>query len=230
VFCCQAPTVGARREGSRFRVRPRQDRFVAEHPGALGARSPADFGPADLVVTMLPDGGVVRDALLGWGIAAALRPGAVALDMSSSDPGDTLRLATELEPFGIGVVDAPVSGGVPRAVTGELSVMVGGSAADIAAVQPVLRVLGDPARQFPTGALGTGHAMKALNNVVGAANCGRRPSPISARPRTSRQPTRPGRTQTSGAAGTVTTTPRDLHRKHDGYTHGAAFTHLSPDR
>jgi 3-hydroxyisobutyrate dehydrogenase-like beta-hydroxyacid dehydrogenase len=50
---------------------------------------------------------------------------------------------------------------VPRAVTGELSVMAGGSPANVAAVQPVLRVLGDPARQFPTGALGTGHAMKA---------------------------------------------------------------------
>ena len=67
------------------------------------------------------------------------------------------------------MVDAPVSGGVPRAVTGELSLMVGGDDADVARAQPVLRVLGDPARQFRTGALGTGHAMKALNNVVGAA-------------------------------------------------------------
>ena len=64
------------------------------------------------------------------------------------------------------MVDAPVSGGVPRAVTGELSLMVGGDDADVARAQPVLRVLGDPARQFRTGALGTGHAMKALNNVV----------------------------------------------------------------
>jgi 3-hydroxyisobutyrate dehydrogenase len=146
-----------------------QDRFAAAHPGVTGAREPAGFAPAAIVVTMLPDGSAVRDALLGWGIAAVLRPGAVVLDMSSSDPTDTLRLATELEPFGIGVVDAPVSGGVPRAVTGELSVMAGGSPADLAAVQPVLRVLGDPARQFLTGPLGTGHAMKALNNVIGAA-------------------------------------------------------------
>ena len=146
-----------------------QDRFAAGHPGALGARSPADFAVAAIVITMVPDGAAVRDALLGWGIAAALRPGTITLDMSSSDPTDTLRLAAELESFGISVVDAPVSGGVPRAVTGELSVMVGGSAADVAAVQPVLRVLGDPARQFLTGRLSTGHAMKALNNVVGAA-------------------------------------------------------------
>jgi 3-hydroxyisobutyrate dehydrogenase len=67
------------------------------------------------------------------------------------------------------VVDAPVSGGVPRAQTGELSIMAGGADEDVASAQPVLRVLGDPARQFRTGRLGSGHAMKALNNVIGAA-------------------------------------------------------------
>jgi 3-hydroxyisobutyrate dehydrogenase len=147
----------------------RQARFTAEHPGALAAGSPDAFTAAGLVVTMLPDGAVVSDALLGWGIAAALRPGALVVEMSSSDPADTLRLAAELGPGGIRVVDAPVSGGVPRALTGELSLMVGGNDEDVARVQPVLSVLGDPGRQFRTGALGTGHAMKALNNVIGAA-------------------------------------------------------------
>ena len=147
----------------------RQARFAAEHPDALTADSPAAFAVADLVVTMLPNGGVVRDALLGWGIATVLAPGALVVEMSSSDPSDTLRLAADLAPDGIRVVDAPVSGGVPRAVTGELSLMVGGADADVDRAQPVLRVLGDPARQFRTGELGTGHAMKALNNVIGAA-------------------------------------------------------------
>jgi 3-hydroxyisobutyrate dehydrogenase len=89
--------------------------------------------------------------------------------MSSSDPSDTIRLAADLAPDGVRVVDAPVSGGVPRAAGGELSLMVGGDDADVDVAQPVLRVLGDPARQFRTGGLGTGHAMKALNNVIGAA-------------------------------------------------------------
>jgi len=148
----------------------KQDRFAAEHPGVTAAASPDSFSAADIVVTMLPNGAIVRDAMLGWGIGAALRAGALLLEMSSSDPSDTLLLAAGLEPFGVRVVDAPVSGGVPRAITGELSIMVGGAAAaDVAAVQPVLRVLGDPARQFRTGGLGSGHAMKALNNVVAAA-------------------------------------------------------------
>ncbi|HEY5015925.1 MAG TPA: NAD(P)-dependent oxidoreductase [Streptosporangiaceae bacterium] len=147
----------------------RQARFAAEHPDALTADSPAAFAVADVVVTMLPNGGIVRDALLGWGIATVLRSGALVVEMSSSDPSDTLRLAAGLAPGGIAVVDAPVSGGVPRAVSGELSLMVGGEDADVDRAQPLLRVLGDPARQFRTGGLGTGHAMKALNNVIGAA-------------------------------------------------------------
>jgi len=147
----------------------RQAAFAAEHPGVLPADSPDAFTDAGLVVTMLPNGAIVSDALLGWGIAAALQPGALVVEMSSSDPSDTVGLAAELEPNGIRVVDAPVSGGVPRALTGELSLMVGGVDEDVARAQPVLRVLGDPARQFRTGGLGTGHAMKALNNVIAAA-------------------------------------------------------------
>jgi 3-hydroxyisobutyrate dehydrogenase len=147
----------------------REAAFSGGHPGAVAADRPDAFAAADIVVTMLPDGAVVADVLLNWGIGEVLRPGSVVVEMSSSDPSDTLSTAAELSARGVRVVDAPVSGGVPRAVTGELSLMVGGDDADVSAVQPVLRVLGDPARQFRTGALGTGHAMKALNNVVGAA-------------------------------------------------------------
>ena len=146
-----------------------QHRFAAEHPGVTPASFPSAFAAADIVVTMLPNGGIVRDAMLAWGIGAALRAGTLLIEMSSSDPSDTLRLAADLERFGVRVVDAPVSGGVPRAVTGELSIMVGGAPGDVTRAQPVLLVLGDPARQFTTGGLGSGHAMKALNNVIAAA-------------------------------------------------------------
>jgi 3-hydroxyisobutyrate dehydrogenase len=147
----------------------RQLAFAGAHPGAVAADEPGAFAVADIVVTMLPDGAVVAEALLNWGIAAALAPGALVIEMSSADPADTRATAAGLAARGVRMMDAPVSGGVPRAVTGELSLMVGGDEADVASAQPVLRVLGDPARQFRTGALGTGHAMKALNNVVAAA-------------------------------------------------------------
>jgi 3-hydroxyisobutyrate dehydrogenase len=146
-----------------------QRRFTDEHGGEPAA-SPGSFAAADVVVTMLPDGNAVREAILGWagGIAAALTPGAVVLDMSSSDPIDTKALAQDLAPAGIRVIDAPVSGGITRAAAGTLSLMVGGHDEDaFALVEPVLETLGE--RIFRTGPLGSGHAMKALNNFLGAA-------------------------------------------------------------
>ncbi|WP_432828640.1 NAD(P)-dependent oxidoreductase [Dactylosporangium sp. CA-092794] len=146
-------------------------RFAAEHPNATAATGPASFHGVPVVVTMLPNGVIVREVVLTWdgGIASALGPGAIVLDMSSSNPSDTLELGTALEAGGVHVVDAPVSGGVPRAVTGELSIMVGGRDEDVAAVQPELQVMGDAARQFRAGGPGSGHVLKALNNFVAAA-------------------------------------------------------------
>jgi len=146
-------------------------RFAAEHPGASAATGSASFRGLPVVVTMLPNGAIVRDVVLDWdgGIASALQPGAIVLDMSSSNPSDTVALGAALADRGVRVVDAPVSGGVPRAVTGELSIMVGGADDDVAAVQPELRLMGDVARQSRTGGLGSGHVMKALNNFVAAA-------------------------------------------------------------
>ena len=104
-----------------------QDRFVAAH-GGVAAVTPGDLAGVQVVITMLPDDGVVRDALLDWdgGIAAVLAPGSLVIDMSSSNPRGTRALAETLGQRGIGLIDAPVSGGVPRAETGELSIMIGG--------------------------------------------------------------------------------------------------------
>lgn len=145
----------------------RQRRFADEH-ACPEASAPADFGQVDVVVTMLPDDRVVRAAIVEWdgGIASALGPGSVVLDMSSSNPNATKALGEELAASGVHVVDAPVSGGIARAADGTLTLMIGGDdAGAIAAVQPVLEVLGG--HLFRTGPLGSGHAMKALNNFVG---------------------------------------------------------------
>jgi 3-hydroxyisobutyrate dehydrogenase len=147
----------------------RQRRFAAEY-GCAEARSPADFAGTAVVVTMLPDDRVVREAVMGWegGIAAALPSGAVVVDMSSSNPIGTRELGERLARHGVALVDAPVSGGVTRAADGTLAIMVGGDdEAAFARVAPVLQVLGG--RLFRTGPLGSGHAMKALNNYIGAA-------------------------------------------------------------
>jgi 3-hydroxyisobutyrate dehydrogenase len=145
-----------------------EGRFIAAH-GGTAAASPAAFADTQVVVTMLPDGMAVREAVCGWqgGIAAALRPGAVVLEMSSSSPVGTKQLAADLAPSGIKVVDAPVSGGISRAESGTLSLMVGGQDEEaFELVRPVLEAMGE--RIFRTGPVGSGHAMKALNNFLGA--------------------------------------------------------------
>ncbi len=119
---------------------------------------------ADVFLTMLPDGRAVREAVLG----AELPRGVLVLDMSSSDPVGTRELGRELATRGVGLVDAPVSGGVKRALDASLAIMVGGDEpALIERVRPLLEKMGG--KIFLTGPLGSGHAMKALNNYVSAA-------------------------------------------------------------
>ena len=100
---------------------------LAHELGATAAATRADFARVDVVVTMLPDDRAVAAAMLEWegGIADALRPGAVVVDMSSSNPAGTIKLGDALAEHGIGLVDAPVSGGIARAVTGTLALMAG---------------------------------------------------------------------------------------------------------
>lgn len=124
---------------------------------------------AGVVITMLPDGKVVQQALLEGDrpLVDALQEGAIVIDMSSSSPVDTLELGRKLEGRGIVLLDAPVSGGVKKAEDASLTIMVGGAEAAVARVRPLLEAMG--ARIFETGILGSGHAMKALNNYVSAA-------------------------------------------------------------
>ena len=122
---------------------------------------------ADLVITMLPDGKIVRDAVLGQGgLAEAMVPGTVLADMSTSYPLETASLAEALEGTGIQLVDAPVSGGVWRAELGKLTIMTGGEAETIDRIEPALAAMGTV---FRTGKLGSGHAMKILNNYLSAS-------------------------------------------------------------
>lgn len=145
----------------------RAQKFEKDH-GGRAAAALADLSGADIVITMLPNGHVVRDVYMGpGGLSSVLQPGAIAIDMSSSDPTGTRQLGTELATRGIILVDAPVSGAVPRATNATLAIMIG--ADDLEArerARPVLSLLGN--KLFDTGSLGTGHAMKALNNFVAA--------------------------------------------------------------
>ncbi len=152
--------------------RTRASRFAAEF-GAKAAPSLAELGrTADIVVTMLPTGATVRAVLLEQehgALASALAKGSVVIDMSSSEPVGTQQLGAALAKRGAALVDAPVSGGVPRAEAGTLTLMIGGEdEAAVAKAMPALEAMGK--QLFRTGPLGSGHAMKALNNYVAAAS------------------------------------------------------------
>ena len=120
---------------------------------------------ADVVITLLPNGKIVREA--ADALRPHLRPAAILVDMSSSDPVGTRALGEELITFGHALVDAPVSGGVKRAADGTLAIMAGGDAATIDRIAALFGAMGT--QVFRTGALGSGHAMKALNNYVSSA-------------------------------------------------------------
>jgi 3-hydroxyisobutyrate dehydrogenase len=99
-------------------------------------------------------------------IRGALSSGKILIDMSSGAPAVTQKIAADLAAIGIAVVDAPVSGGVSRAITGELAIMSGGDAVALDHVDPVLRAMGTTIHRI--GPVGAGQAMKALNNLVSA--------------------------------------------------------------
>jgi 3-hydroxyisobutyrate dehydrogenase len=120
---------------------------------------------ADALITMLPDGDAVREAVLD--ALPGLQAGAVVVDMSSSDPAGTRALGLALSKNSILMVDAPVSGARFKAKDGTLAIMVGGDKDIVAKVMPVLQKLGN--QIFHVGPLGAGHAVKALNNYLGAA-------------------------------------------------------------
>ena len=142
--------------------------FANTH-GCRGGKTPADLCDAQLVITMLPDGHAVRGVMMGdGGLARRLVRGTVFIDMSSSDPVGTRTLGGELAALGIAMLDAPVSGAVPRATIAKLAIMIGGDdKAVIERAKPILGLMGD--RLFETGGLGSGHAMKSLNNYIAAA-------------------------------------------------------------
>ena len=138
--------------------------FSSDHH-AVAATGPKDFAGVDVLILMLPDSDVVESVLDD--LAPVLRSGALVVDMSSAEPLRTRALAARLVAGGLRFVDAPVSGGVRGAVAGTLAVLTGGDEASLTEIRPLLGVLGSTV--LAVGPVGSGHAAKALNNLVSAA-------------------------------------------------------------
>ena len=132
--------------------------------GARLADTPAAaVADADVVLTMLENGAAVTDVLFARGAAAAMKAGAIVLDMSSIPPATARDHAARLAEAGIHHVDAPVSGGTVGAAAGTLAIMAGGAEADIAALAPVFAPLGRVTR---VGGHGAGQIAKLANQAI----------------------------------------------------------------
>jgi 3-hydroxyisobutyrate dehydrogenase len=136
---------------------------AVEVPGTLAdvARS------AEAVILMLPDSTVIKQVTGEQGLLAAMPEGCLLIDMSSSDPAATERLARQASTRDIAVVGAPVSGGVIGAVRASLTIMAGGALPAVERAWPALEVMGGRVLHVGTQP-GAGHALKALNNLLSA--------------------------------------------------------------
>lgn len=123
----------------------------------------------DVLICMLPLTADTRDALLGEsGAIGSLRPGSIVMDMGTGNPAEQQALAARLAQNGIVMLDAPVNRAPPEAENGTLLAMVGGEAADVARVMPLLEAMCDTIHHM--GAFGTGLKMKLANNYMSMIN------------------------------------------------------------
>lgn len=149
------------------------DELVAAGARAAGGAAAVAAG-ASVVITMLPDTADVEQVIAGeGGVASALRPDALVIDMSSISPVATKALAALVAAKGATLVDAPVSGGEIGAVSGTLSIMAGGDARAFARARPILEAMGSPERIVHVGESGAGQICKVCNQMaIGGALAG----------------------------------------------------------
>jgi 2-hydroxy-3-oxopropionate reductase len=143
---------------------------AAVNDGALRGASNSDVGArAPIVITMLPDGPEVEEVVLGTnGVLAGAKPGSLIIDMSSINPLVSQKIAAACAASGVEFLDAPVSGGEPKAIDGTLAIMVGGKEEAFAKAEPILKCMGSSATL--TGPVGAGNTTKLANQIMVACN------------------------------------------------------------
>ncbi len=138
--------------------------------GAKAALNGAEVAKeCDVIITMLPNSPHVKSVALGEnGISDTAKPGTILIDMSSIDPVESKIIGGELAKKGIEMLDAPVSGGEPKAIDGTLSIMVGGKKENFDKFYDLLMVMGGSA--VYVGDLGAGNIAKLANQIIVAVN------------------------------------------------------------
>ena len=152
-----------------YDVRPEPLREIVE-AGARPGSSPAGVAAAaEVIITMLPNSPEVKEVVLGkGGVMEGAKPGAVVVDMSSIAPLASQEISARLAEKGVTMLDAPVSGGEPKAIEGTLAIMVGGPEPAFAAVKDILATMG--ASVTRVGEIGSGNVTKLANQIIVALN------------------------------------------------------------
>jgi len=138
--------------------------------GAARGSSPKDVaGQTEIVITMVPDGPEVEQAVLGSnGVLEGAKKGTIVVDMSSISPMVAQKVGAKCEAQGVDFLDAPVSGGEPKAIDGTLAIMVGGKQEIFDKVEPILKTMGSTV--VLTGKVGAGNVTKLANQIMVACN------------------------------------------------------------
>jgi 2-hydroxy-3-oxopropionate reductase len=138
--------------------------------GAARGSSPKDVaGQSELVITMVPDGPEVEQAVLGSdGVLEGAKQGTIVVDMSSISPMVAQKVGAKCEAQGVDFLDAPVSGGEPKAIDGTLAIMVGGKQEIFDKVEPILKTMGSTV--VLTGEVGAGNVTKLANQIMVGCN------------------------------------------------------------
>lgn len=161
------------RGGFQLSIVPHRDPkpiFLLEKAGATVVSAPGDMlKHANVVILMLPSSKEVEEVILGQnGLIHSIRPGQIIIDMGTSYPPSTQRLAQLIEEKGAHMLDAPVSGGVKGAEDATLAIMVGGDEQIYERCLPIFQTLGKQITYI--GRNGMGHIMKLINNLISLTN------------------------------------------------------------
>ena len=152
-----------------FDVAPAPVADVVASGGTAAKSSKEAASQADVIITMLPDGPEVEAAVLGsGGILEGAAKGSTVVDMSSISPVVAQKVGAACAAKGVEFLDAPVSGGEPKAIEGTLAIMVGGDANTFAKIEPILKNMG--ASVTLTGPVGAGNVTKLANQIMVACN------------------------------------------------------------
>jgi 3-hydroxyisobutyrate dehydrogenase-like beta-hydroxyacid dehydrogenase len=151
------------------RTAAKAEAWVAEHGGRVAATPREAAEGASAVITMVVDGAQVEEVVLGEdGAVHGAAPGTLFVDCSTIAPADVRRIGAALAERGLPFVDAPVSGSSPKAETGTLTIMAGGSEEDFARAKPFFDAMGETI--LHVGPLGHGQTVKVISNAVSATN------------------------------------------------------------